>query len=203
MRKLAATLVLVAPGIIACGDQQETVSSEVEQPMAEPRMTELPETSDDMGPLAQPPVAIDLVMPEANARRGRILFIADGCVICHQVNGVGGTAAPALDIMRDDHRVDPLAFAARMWDGAEAMTALQMMQRGYVITLDGQDIADLAAFAASPEERALLTDASVTDEMRSWFLSEPYWTQGEWTDFLETADPYPFDTDLPESERPD
>ncbi|MGE0407646.1 MAG: cytochrome c [Amphiplicatus sp.] len=142
--------------------------------------------------LSKPPVMLDMRVPEANPRRGRILFIVDGCVICHQVNGVGGTAAPRLDANVAEQAVDPLEFSARIWRGARAMTALQEQELGYVIELNGQDIADLAAFIASEDERALLTLSSVSQEMRSWFIDKPYWKDEVWDDYLEQGERIPF-----------
>ncbi len=148
--------------------------------------------------LAEPPAPVLVDMPEVNPRRGRILFVTNGCVICHQVNGVGGAAAPRLDARGDQDAVDPLAFAASMWRGAEAMTALQSVELGYVIELDGQDIADLAAFAGSPDEQALLTLDTVSKEMRDWFLDEPYWLDDEWGDFLRRGSRIPLDDGEPQ-----
>lgn len=141
--------------------------------------------------LSKPPAALEVTIPEANARRGRILFITNGCVICHQVNGVGGSAGPTLDIAEPTTTVDPLEFSARIWRGARAMTALQAIELGYVIELDGQDIADIAAFIASKDERELLTLGSVSTEMRDWFINEPYWIDDEWDDYIERGEQIP------------
>lgn len=141
--------------------------------------------------LSLPPVIRPVTAVEANPRRGRILFITDGCVICHQVNGVGGLAGPSLDAAAAEDSVDPLAFSARIWRGARAMTALQAMELGYVIDLDGQDIADLAAFVASPDERPLLTLDSVSREMRTWFINEPYWIEEDWDEYRERGETIP------------
>ncbi len=144
-----------------------------------------PRNEDDVrSALARPPAPVSVEMPEVDPRRGRILFVTNGCVICHQVNGVGGGAAPSLDAPSGGGDVDPLDFAARMWRGADAMAALQSIELGYVIDLDGQDIADLAAFAGSHEEQALLSLETVSAEMREWFLNDPYWLAAEWGDYL-------------------
>ena len=146
--------------------------------------------------LAAPPAAFEVDMPQMNARRGRILFVTNGCVICHQVNGVGGRAAP--DLSASPHAegagpaaVNPLAFSARIWRGAPAMTALQAIELGYVIDLDAQDLADLAAFAASPQEQALLTLSSTPEGMRDWFLDEPHWRSDDWTSYLQRGERIP------------
>ncbi len=141
--------------------------------------------------LSAPPAPIAAATPELNARRGRILFISKGCVICHQVNGVGGKAASDLSAIETNALINPLDFSARMWRGAPAMTALQTIELGYVIDVGAQDIADLAAFAASPEEQNLLTLDSVGVEMRSWFLDEPHWSSGDWTAYLKRGERIP------------
>ena len=141
--------------------------------------------------LARPPASITVETPEANARRGRLQFITRGCVICHQVNGVGGKAAPDLSAMTAPETVNALDFSSRMWRGAPAMTALQAVELGYVIELDAQDIADLAAFAASPEEQKLLTLESVPAGMRDWFLDVPHWRSDDWTDYLQRGERIP------------
>lgn len=141
--------------------------------------------------LSAPPAPILAETPEMNARRGRILFIANGCVICHQVNGVGGKAAPDLSARETASEVNPLEFSARIWRGAPAMTALQTVELGYVIDLDAQDIADLAAFAASGDEQSLLTLDSVSEEMRNWFIDEPHWRSNDWTEYLKRGEKIP------------
>lgn len=147
--------------------------------------------------LSRPPTPVDVITPEVNARRGRILFITKGCVICHQINGIGGAAAPALDQTNGDAAVNPLDFSAQMWRGASAMTALQSIELGYVIDLQGQDIADLAAFTASADERTLLTLDSVPAEMRDWFLNTPYWRTNEWSEYEERGERIPLERNEP------
>ena len=87
--------------------------------------------------------------------------------------------------------VNPLDFSARMWRGAPAMTALQAVELGYVIALDAQDIADLAAFAASPDEQRLLTLESTPEGMREWFLDVPHWRSDDWTEYLQRGERIP------------
>ena len=146
--------------------------------------------------LAAPPAAFEVELPQMNARRGRILYVTNGCVICHQVNGVGGRAAPDLSAPSGaggtaPATVNPLDFSARIWRGAPAMTALQAIELGYVINLDAQDLADLAAFAASPQEQELLTLSSTPEGMRDWFLDEPHWRSDDWTSYLQRGERIP------------
>jgi mono/diheme cytochrome c family protein len=99
--------------------------------------------------------------------RGRNIFVEKGCVACHSVNGVGGNLGPALDAADMPRPMNAFEFAARMWRGAEAMTALQADMLGEVISLDGQDLADLVAFAHDAEEQARLTEDQIPERFHS------------------------------------
>ncbi len=113
-----------------------------------------------------------IVLPAPDAERGRFLFASKGCVVCHSVNGVGGSAGPALDAPPDGAPIEPLAFAARMWRGAVAMTVLQSTEFGYQIDITGDEIADLAAFAASPAVQATFSERDIPEVMKGWTLDE-------------------------------
>ena len=94
-----------------------------------------------------------LLMPMMDPARGRKVFAAKGCVVCHAMNGVGGNLGPTLD-MRGMGAMNPFDFAAKMWEGAEAMIVLQEEELGGRISLTGQDLADMIAFVHSPSEIA-------------------------------------------------
>ncbi len=100
---------------------------------------------------------VDVELPAMDAREGRILFAAKGCVICHSVNGVGGQAAPALDAYRQPSLANPFEFSARMWTGASDMIALQKKDLGYQITITGEELADIFAFVHDADEQLLFT----------------------------------------------
>ena len=119
-----------------------------------------------------------------DAAAGREKFVGRGCVICHQVNGVGGKAAPALDAEIGVQSIDPLDFSARMWAGAPAMIELQSIELGYTISLSGADIADLAAFAGSLAEQRKLAAADIPEAMRDSLLDERFWELEDWDEFL-------------------
>lgn len=121
---------------------------------------------------AQQAGAPKVVMPLPDAERGRFLFVSKGCVVCHSVNGVGGTAGPALDASADGATIEPLAFAARMWRGAVAMTTLQSTEFGYQIDMTDEELADLAAFAASPSVQATFSERDIPEVMQGWTLDE-------------------------------
>ena len=94
--------------------------------------------------------------PAGDPRSGKDLFVDKGCVVCHSVNGVGGRAALPLDAPPDGREIDPMVFAAAMWEGASAMLSLQFTELGYQIGMTGQELRDLAAFASNLESTARL-----------------------------------------------
>ncbi len=124
------------------------------------------------GAQAQEAAEPRIVVPLPDAERGRFLFVSKGCVVCHSVNGVGGTAGPALDAPAGTNTIEPLEFAARMWRGAVAMTVLQSTEFGYQIDMTGDEIADLAAFAASPDVQADFSEEDIPEVMQGWTLKE-------------------------------
>jgi cytochrome c len=106
---------------------------------------------------------IGVAMPPMDPERGRQVFVDKGCVACHAVNGVGGDLGPSLDAAEMPRPMNAFEFTARMWRGAEAMTALQEDMLGEVISLDGQNLADLVAFAHDAVEQAKLTKDQVPE----------------------------------------
>lgn len=110
---------------------------------------------------------VGVVMPPMDPVRGRLLFVEKGCVACHSVNGVGGNLGPALNAADMPRPMNSFEFVARMWRGARAMTELQEDLFGEVISLDGQDLADLVVFAHDPEEQAKLTEDQIPERYRS------------------------------------
>ncbi|MFQ5565454.1 MAG: c-type cytochrome [Paracoccaceae bacterium] len=106
---------------------------------------------------------IGVVMPPMDPERGRHVFVEKGCIACHSVNGIGGNLGPELNADDMPRPMNAFEFAARMWRGAEAMTALQEDLMGEVILLDGQDLADLVAFAHDEAEQAKLTEDQIPE----------------------------------------
>lgn len=132
-----------------------------------------------------------VVVPMVDADRGRRLFVTKGCIICHTVNGVGGSGGPALDSAETSQTVDVLGFAARMWRGASAMLKFQELELGYQINLDGGEIADLAGFLSNRELQDQFSMEEVPEPMRDWMLFEPYWLEEDWPEDLpETYEEY-------------
>jgi hypothetical protein len=109
---------------------------------------------------------VGLALPPMDSHRGRMLFLQKGCVICHAVNGVGGEIGPSLNATDMPEPMNVFEFAARMWRGASAMVQLQDDLLGEVISLSGQDLADLVAFAHDESEQRKLDAAQIPDRFR-------------------------------------
>lgn len=110
---------------------------------------------------------VGLALPPMDAERGRALFADKGCVICHSVNGVGVDIGPSLNASDMPSPMNAFEFAARMWRGAPAMTAMQEAEFGDVIDLSGQELADLIAFAHDEDEQQKLTADQVPEKFRA------------------------------------
>ena len=106
-----------------------------------------------------------LLMPDFDAARGRALFAAKGCVVCHSINGVGGEDAPALDYDPATGPMDPFDFAAKMWRGAEPMIYMQQDELGNQIELDGEELAAIIAFAHDIDEQRLFSEHDIPDNI--------------------------------------
>jgi mono/diheme cytochrome c family protein len=115
---------------------------------------------------------IGVATPPMDAQRGREVFVQKGCVACHSVNGVGGDLGPALNADDMPSPMNSFEFAARMWRGAQAMTALQEDMLGEVISLSGQDLADLVAFAHDEDEQAKLTEDQIPERFHGLIEGE-------------------------------
>ena len=137
--------------------------------------------------LKAPDASTDIVFYELNADRGKALFVSKYCVLCHAVNGVGGKAGPALEAAPgtadSDQLQDPLAFAARMWRGAPAMSALQAAELGYQIDLTAAELAALSAFIDNPKSQAEFTDSDLPAGLPGWFIDAPISDEQGWIEY--------------------
>ena len=107
-----------------------------------------------------------IYLPPMNPARGRELFVAKGCVVCHRVNGVGGELAPRLDASAMQGHLNPFVLVAKMWSGAEGMIALQKDLLGDKVQFQGQELADLIGFLHDENEQSNLTDTDLSTKMR-------------------------------------
>jgi cytochrome c peroxidase len=103
---------------------------------------------------------------QADAARGRALFVAKGCVACHAVNEIGGTTAPPFDVEFTPDEIDTLDFVARMWRGAEPMVMMQQSLFGEQLDFTGEELADIIAFAHDPQEQRRFSEADVPPALR-------------------------------------
>ncbi|OSQ30240.1 hypothetical protein TH468_12370 [Thalassospira sp. MCCC 1A03138] len=110
--------------------------------------------------------AANIVYPEMDAQRGKKLFAERGCVVCHAVNNVGGDIGPGFDASNIDQSLNPFDFFARMWHGADEMLHLQRADLGYQIDFNGQDLADIYAFAHDREAQESFTEDDLSDRIR-------------------------------------
>ena len=107
----------------------------------------------------------DLVIRPLDPANGRRLYGRKGCVVCHAVNGIGGTVAKPFSAFREPVQMDPFDFAARMWSNAEAMI-IEQLDFGGQIDLTGDEIADLFAFLNSASEQRRFSEQDVPVPVR-------------------------------------
>ena len=134
--------------------------------------------------------------PVGDPQTGKDLFVDRGCVICHSVNGVGGRAALPLDAPPDGREIDPMVFAAAMWEGASAMISLQFTELGYQIGLSGEELRDLAAFASDLETQGSFSFDDIPADLRAWIIDAPHWQDDDWPEPFESlpdGTPSPFE----------
>jgi hypothetical protein len=123
-------------------------------------------SSEDMELLHDAMTDLGVTMPAMDSHRGREIFVQKGCIACHQVNGVGGEIGPSLNAGDMPSPMNAFEFAARMWGGAAAMIQMQEEFFGEQVELNGQDLADLVAFAHDEDEQKELSDADIPQSMR-------------------------------------
>ncbi len=106
-----------------------------------------------------------LAIPPFDAEKGRKLFAAKGCVVCHSVNGIGGEDAPEFAADYMDYPMNAFEFAARMWRGAEAMVMMQQEELGGQIELTGEELAAIIAFLHDEEEQKKFSQADIPHDI--------------------------------------
>jgi len=102
-------------------------------------------------------------IPAFDPAKGRKLFGSKGCVVCHSINGIGGTDAPDLSAAHMEQPMNAFDFAAKMWRGAPAMIAMQEDELGDQIELNGEELAAIIAFAHDAKEQAKFSKADVPE----------------------------------------
>jgi mono/diheme cytochrome c family protein len=107
-----------------------------------------------------------LAIPAFDPVRGRKLFAAKGCVVCHTVNGIGGEAAPEFSDEFMEHPMNAFDFIAKMWRGAGAMIMMQEDRLDGQIELEGDELAAIIAFLHDEEEQRLFSEGDIPEDIR-------------------------------------
>lgn len=81
-----------------------------------------------------------------NAAAGRRLFADKRCIVCHQVDGVGGVVGPNLDFLRPFR--SPIYVAAAMWNHGPQMTDAMAARGIQRPSFTGAELRDLIALLA-------------------------------------------------------
>lgn len=108
-----------------------------------------------------------LVLPRMDPVEGKMLFASKGCVVCHAVNGVGGTDAPAIDASTMSPLMSPFDFFAKMWDHSQGMIAMQQMELGGQVTFTGQEIANIIAFLHDADVQKTFTTDDIPPAVKA------------------------------------
>lgn len=108
-----------------------------------------------------------IMMPSMDAANGRKLFASKGCVVCHAVNGIGGTDAAPLDATTMSEMTNPFDFVANMWRGAQPMIELQDEEFGGQVEFTGQELADIIAFLHDPAEQKIFSQADIPPDIQA------------------------------------
>jgi cytochrome c len=111
--------------------------------------------------------ASKIVLPTMNAQNGKMLFASKGCVICHQVNGVGGKDGGALDNKAMTAAMSPFDFFAKMWLGADKMIIMQKKELGATTDFTGQELADIIGFLHDPALVKTFSDKDIPETIKA------------------------------------
>ena len=112
--------------------------------------------------------------PPGNVEAGRKLFLQKKCVVCHQVDGMGGVVGPNLDFLRQFG--SPILIAAELWNHGPAM-AEAMRARGIERpTFKDSELRDLIGYLKSASrvqtEEPLYVLPGRADEGRRLFVEK-------------------------------
>lgn len=133
-----------------------------------PQLAGLPNALHAQAAEAGVQISPGLVLPPMDPMRGKQLFASKGCVVCHAVNGVGGTDAPAIDAASMEPEMSPFDFFVKMWNHSQGMIAMQEDEIGAQITFEnGQELADIVAFLHDADVQKTFTAADVPADMRA------------------------------------
>jgi mono/diheme cytochrome c family protein len=107
-----------------------------------------------------------LVLPKLSPGRGKELFTAKGCVVCHSINGVGGSDAAPLDASTMDPAMNPFEFFARMLAGMTPMLTMQRDRLGHEVELTAGELGDVVAFIHDEATQKSLSTKDIPEDMK-------------------------------------
>lgn len=88
-------------------------------------------------------------------------------MVCHAINGVGGTDAPDISATAMQPGMNPFELVAKMWNHSQGMIAMQESELGEQITFEnGQQIADIVAFLHDADEQASFSEQDIPDNIK-------------------------------------
>ncbi len=102
-----------------------------------------------------------LIFPPFDPVLGRKVFAQKGCVVCHQMNGIGGTDGPNLSYGKYDTPVNAMEVASDLWEKASIMIPMQKSELGGQIILTPEELSGLIAFLADPAEQKHFSKAEI------------------------------------------
>ena len=97
---------------------------------------------------------------------GKNIFAEKGCVVCHQMNGIGGKDGPNLTYGEYDTPVNAMEVASDLWEKADIMIPMQKDELGGQIILSPEELSGLIAFLADPEMQKTFTKADIPADIR-------------------------------------
>jgi cytochrome c2 len=105
---------------------------------------------------------------------GRRLFTEKRCVVCHQVDGVGGVIGPNLDFLRPFR--SPIYVASAMWNHGPQMMDAMAARNVPRPSFTGAELRDLSAFlapgTAGPQEGPIYVLPGRADNGRRLFTEK-------------------------------
>jgi hypothetical protein len=87
-------------------------------------------------------------------------------VVCHSINGVGGSDAAPLDASSMDPSGNPFEFFARMLTAMTPMIAMQEDRLGHQVELDGEELGNLVAFIHDESAQKSFSIEEVPEDMQ-------------------------------------
>jgi len=149
------------------------VGMDLSEPIEGPHSSGVPDQSEPVSSVAKVPWEEamisnpEIIMPSMDPVNGRKLFASKACVVCHSVNGIGGTDAAPLDATTMTGMTNPFDFVANMWRGAQPRIELQGEELGGQIEFTGQELADIIAFLHHAEEQKKFSEDDIPPNIKA------------------------------------